>query len=321
MGRGNKLNMASKKILVSGSLVFDTSFTLSSAIGEQIQIESGKVAKQNLMFSANKKQVNFGGTAGNIAYGLGLLKESCFVLSAVGKDFSSYETHLKKIGADLKIFKDEKDYTATFYAMTDTKGEQIGVFQGGAYNSNVSSLSITKQFSLKEIQGLEYAIFAAGTAKSMLKQIKELRKVNKKVKIVFDPGQMLAIDFSEEILRDCLKNSDLVILNDVECNFLHNHFGFDLEKIFSLGVVGLIETRGAEGSVFHEKLSSNELKQTTVIVKKAKKVVDPTGAGDAFRAGFISSLLKGKSVKEAMALGNKMGALCVQSAGGQNYKI
>ncbi len=222
-----KSNFKSPRILISGSLVFDTIFELNSAIGDQVAIENGKASKQNLMFTAEEKEIYFGGTAGNICYGLGLLKESSFVFSAAGKDFDEYKIHLEKNGGVFRGKKDSNGYTATYFGMTDTKKEQLGIFQPGAYGKNINSLSLLGNFSRQELEGIVCAVFAVGTAKSITKQIVEFRKINKTAFTIFDPGQMLAVDFTKELLERSLKNSDIVIFNDTEANILHNKFSFD----------------------------------------------------------------------------------------------
>ncbi len=304
-------------ILVSGSLVYDTIFDLRGKMQEQIVIENGKLGKQNLMFTGKEKKVYFGGTAGNIAYGLSKLGLSPYVFSVVGRDFDFYEEHLKNIGVDLKLKRDPVGFTSTFYAMTDDNREQIGIYQGGCADKHLNSLLLKNCLSEQEIKNIKIAIFSPGTAKSITKQMVEFRKINKTATVIFDPGQMVAIDFTPELLKIAFRNCDIGIFNDIECNTLHNKHGFDLKKIFSLGVKYVVETKGEIGSSVYE-LENGEIKEVFVKSKKVK-AVDPTGAGDAFRAGFIDSMLKGKSLKDSLISGNAMGAKCVKSFGGQTY--
>lgn len=312
--------MKQNKILVSGSLVFDTIFDLHTAISDQIVVEDGVLGKQNLMFTAKEKQVYFGGTAGNIAYGLGLLHQSPFVFSAVGKDFDEYEKYLRKNKAVLRVHKDKETFGATFYGITDTNKEQFGIFQGGAYNKNIDSLSLAKCLSKTELQSVKCAIFAPGTAKSMLKQALELRKINSSAFILFDPGQMLAIDFSSKLLTDALKVSDMLIVNDTEYNFIKKNFNLDTEKIFALGVTYILETKGENGSTLYE-LENGCVRETEIKASKVSKVVDPTGAGDAYRAGILYGILHDKDIEESMILASRLGAECVKNKGGQTYKL
>jgi adenosine kinase len=313
-------NLKAPKILVSGSIVFDTIFELTSAIGDQIVIEQNTAGKQNLMFTAGEKEVYFGGTAGNIAYGLGLLKESSFVLSVTGKDSLDYKAFIKKNGGVFKGIEDKDGYTANFIGITDTKKEQIGIFQGGTYSKNVNKLKVSKYLSQKELKSIECAIFSVGTAKSISSQIQEFRKINNDAFTIFDPGQMLMIDFTPEYIVKSLKNSDIAIFNETEFAHVKRHFGLELEDIFKLGVTYVIETKGADGSVLYE-LENDAIRETSVPTPKIKKVLDPTGAGDAYRAGIMYGIVNDLDIKESMKLASKMGAECVKHRGGQTYKI
>lgn len=307
-------------VLVSGSLVFDTIFELGSAIKDQVRVENGTAVKQNLMFTAKEKEVYFGGTAGNICYGLGLLNQNSFVLSSVGKDFASYNTWLENNKAEFRGKIDENSYTATFFGMTDTDKDQLGIFQGGAYSKHVNSLSLAKSFSDKELKRVICAIFSPGTARSIAKQISEFRKINSDAFVILDPGQMLAIDFTKELLEKSLKSADILVLNDTEFEYLKKNFGFDIERIFALGVSYIIVTLGAEGSILYEK-EDESIRETKVKSPKVKKVLDPTGAGDAYRAGIIYGIVNDLDIKESMTLASKLGAECVKHRGGQTYKI
>lgn len=308
------------QILVSGSLVFDTIFELGSAIKNQVSIENGKPGKQNLMFTAKEKEIYFGGTAGNICYGLGLLKQDSFVFSSVGKDFASYDVWLKNNRAEFRGKTDNNGYTATFFGMTDTDKDQLGIFQGGSYNKHINSLSLKENFTSKELAEIKCAIFSPGTAKSISKQIAEFKKNNQDAFTIFDPGQMLAIDFTKELLEKSLKSADILILNDTEFEYLKKNFEFDIEKIFTLGISYIIVTLGADGSILYEK-EDESIRETKIKSPKVKKVLDPTGAGDAYRAGIIYGIVNNLDIKESMVLASKLGAECVKHRGGQTYKI
>ncbi len=310
--------MKKKNILVSGSIVYDTIFSLRGKIKEQVVLEDGRLGNQSLMFTAKEKKVFFGGTAGNILYGLGSLGVSPFGVGIVGKDFNEYEKRLKVLHTKPRFKKDLEGYCSSFYAMTDQNGEQIGVFQPGACDTHLNSFSLLETLSKKEIEDMDIAIFSPGTAKSIVNQITEFRNINKKAFVIFDPGQMLSIDFTKDLVLKALRKSTMGIFNETECNILHNKFGLDLNTIFSLGVKFVIETKGKDGSVLYE-FENNTLKQTPIKGLPVKKVIDPTGAGDAYRSGLIYGIASNKSIKEAMQIGSKLGAACVKAKGGQTY--
>ncbi len=228
-----KAGLQTSSILVSGSLVYDTIFSLNGTIREQIQIENGAVGKQNLMFTGNAKEIYFGGTGGNIAFGLGLLGIKPTLVSVAGRDIAIYEEHLEKYGVILKIKKIKFGFTPTFYGLTDDNKEQIGIYQGGVSSIELPSLLLKKLLTVKEFSNIKIAIFSPGTAKSITKQILEFRKINKKALVIFDPGQMLAIDFTKELLEKAFKNSDIGIFNDTEFVILQKKFGYFRKHIFS----------------------------------------------------------------------------------------
>ncbi len=304
------------KILVSGSVVIDTLFGINGDINKSISLKDGKLGVQNLMFTGKDKKEFFGGNAGNICYGLSLLGQKPILFSIVGKDFKDrYEQHLKN-RCTPTLFTDKEGYCATFYGMTDENGQQIGIFQPNAYYKYINKISLSKVISKQNLSQIEYAIFSPGTGPSILKNIKELRKVNKKVFIILDPGQTLLATFNKKILLDCLKLSNMIIVNDHELSQIRKHFEINLENIFESGTKYVIETKAEMGSVLHESNKKTEIKAL-----KVKKLLDPTGAGDAYRAGLISTLCQGRSLIEGMKIGSKMGAKCVQNFGGQTYRI
>lgn len=314
----NNSKLQTSSILVSGSLVYDTIFSLNGTIREQIQVDCGIIGKQNFMFTGNAKEIYFGGTGGNIAFGLTHLGLSPLLVSLAGKDAFLYEEYLKQKGVGLRLKKSQDGFTPTFYGLTDGNKEQIGIYQGGVANDYLDSLSLTDVLNKTELEAIKTAIFSPGTAKSMTKQIIEFRKINKKALVIFDPGQMLAIDFTKEKLEKAFKNSNIGIFNDTEFSILQKKFGFTLEKIVSLGLSALIETKGKDGAVLYEKKDS-VVKETLIKTKQVKKVLDPTGAGDAFRAGMIGGLEKGFSLPKAMEIGAELGAECVKYRGCQTY--
>lgn len=312
--------LKASNILVSGSLVYDTIFSLNGTIREQVQIENGLPSKQNLMFTGNAKEIYFGGTGGNIATGLAKLGLKPILVAVAGKDAFLYEEYLKKQGVVLRLKKNQDGFTATFYGLTDKNKEQIGIFQGGVSNTELPSLSLKKLLTQKELLDTKIAIFSPGTAESITKQILEFRKINSKALVVFDPGQMLAIDFTEDTVEKSLRHSNIAIFNDTEFSILKNKFEFNLEKLFSLGLSFVIETKGQDGSVLYS-IQNGKIKSNHIKTQKVKKVIDPTGAGDAFRAGLLYGISSGKSMTESMKIASKLGAKCVAKQGGQTYSL
>ncbi|MFA6464007.1 MAG: PfkB family carbohydrate kinase [Candidatus Paceibacterota bacterium] len=326
------IKKSNKKALVVGSVVIDTLFDLSSNIKDHINLKDGVLDVQNLMFTAHSKKEYYGGTAANISYGLGLLKQKPILASVVGKDFAlNYKKHLKNVGVDLRVHEDKEGFSANFYGMSDLNKEQIGIFLPNVYGEYVENISLSKILSNKDFAQIGIAIFSAGTAKSITSHIVEFKKkvrlsspagsanggqAKKDALTIFDPGQILMSSFDKVMLKKCLENTDILIGNEVEISQINKHFGFSFEEIFKLGVTNIIETQGDKGSIVYTKEGSKKIPAV-----KVKKSIDPTGAGDAFRSGLIHGLLSGQKIEDAMEIGSVMGALCVQSSGGQAYKI
>lgn len=317
MRKKNQNSNVRGAVLVTGSIVLDTLFDLTSSIKEQIVLTKGKLGKQNLMFNAREKQVYFGGTAGNVAYGLRLLGEEALLASIAGKDFGEYAKHLAHSGVSNRLYIDEVGYTATFYGMTDSEMEQIGIFQGNSYYNHVNVLPLARMLKQKDWAAIKVAIFSAGTAKSISRGAKECREnTAPDALIIVDPGQMLMIDFPKADLEKAIRVADMLILNETEAHFLKTKFGISLEQLWKWGLKYYIVTAGERGSILHTKSGS-----TSVRAFKVKNVVDPTGAGDAYRAGLVSGILSGLALPKAMELGAKLGAKCVSVKGAQTYLI
>ena len=322
-----------KRPLVVGSVAFDLIFGIHGKIQDEILVDkNGKLGRQNLMFTAKRREHFWGGTGGNIAYGLGLLKKKPVLFSLAGKDFegSGFGPHLKKAGVDLRVVTNKKSWTAVFYGMSDELGQQIGVYQPNAYEK-IDMLSFSKTLTQKDFSQIGVAIFSAGTGKSIYKHIKELRdSCGKDVTVIFDPGQVISVFYNKALLEKTLALADIFIGNEVECKQLQIILGYTHDKLFRKGLRAIIETLGEKGSIIYEyptvassadRRYLQRLKTTIIKPTKAKKVVEATGAGDAYRAGMISKLLEGKTLKEACEFGSQIAARSVAFRGGQTYRV
>lgn len=323
-----------KKCLVVGSVAFDLIFGIHGKIQDEILVEKkGKLGRQNLMFTAKKKESFFGGTAANISYGLGLLGATPLLFSIAGKDFpGAFENHLKKSGVDVRVFVDERGFTASFYGMSDELTQQIGVYQPNTHEK-LHTIPLSKTISEKEFRNIGVALFSAGTGKSIYRHMKELRlRVGKSVTVIFDPGQVISVFYDKKLLEKTLALADIFIGNEVECKQLQTILGYSHEKLLQKNLRAVIETRDENGSILYESAQSNlarkndrtymlNRRKTLIKAKKAKKVVETTGAGDAYRAGLIYGLLHKKTLKESCKLGAKIAACSVAFRGAQTYRL
>ena len=307
------------KALVVGSVVYDEIFKIHGNIKNEISLENGSIKAINLMFTARNRIRHFGGTAGNIAYGLGQAGEAPLVFSCVGEDFAPhYEEHLRSNGAIPRMYNAGPSYyTATFYGISDEAGQQIGIFQPNAYGNFVNKVSLEESLDDKDFAEIKVAIFSPGTGASTLKHIQEVKeKTAGRALLILDPGQELSVSFDGGILDQVISMVDMVVVNEVEMDQLKGLHGLTHEKIHQRGPKTIIETRGEQGAVIFTP--DGEIPIPAV---EARRVVESIGAGDAFRAGLIKGLLNDWPLEEAAALGAKLGSLSVAHRGGQGYSL
>lgn len=307
---------ARSRALVVGSVAFDVVFDVQGTIREKIMFDRGGLSRQNLMFTAKEKRQRFGGTAGNIAYGLGLLGARPILLSAVGKDFyHEYRGHLEKSGVEARVHIEKNGWTAAFYGMSDESKEQIGVWQPNAHDA-LERISLAEKLGKKDLRDVSVAIFSPGTPASTSQHLGEARSLlGRKAVLIFDPGQTVTL-YTKEALEKNLRQADIFIANEIELKQAQAALGYSRGEILKIGPRAVIETRGERGSVLYEK-------NKTIAVKPVapKKVAEATGAGDAYRAGLIYGLLKGESLETACRIGSYLGAKNVEQVGGQAYRV
>ncbi len=299
----------SKKIFIAGSLAFDIIFSIPEDFKKSIPLQNGKLKKFNASYTANNKREYPGGTAGNIAYWLGKNKIKSVILSAWGRDLyqKKYGRKLENIGAELKGF--EGEYSANAYIISDPLHQQLTIWQPNCYNE-INNIKITDYIQKSDLQNFEHAIFSAGTPDSIKKHLEEFRQVNKKAKIIFDPGQVSQF-FSQKNFLKCIEIADIIIGNEIEWNYFENFLKnlkinpFQKDKI-------LITTLGENGVNIYNKKEEIHLEAL-----KVKKIAETTGAGDAFRAGLLTGLNQNLTIQEAAKIGIKLGAECVMLNSGQ----
>lgn len=305
-------------ILVVGSIVYDIIFAVHGNIKNELMVKDGEVQRVNLMFTAKEKQKYFGGTGGNIAYGIGILGGNVYLHGVVGEDFlQDYKSHLGNNNVKLRVKVVKDKFTSTFYGISDEEYQQIGIFQPNVYYDFINEIKLSETLTKQDFNKIEYAIFSPGTGNSTRNHMLELRKkLGNKVKIIFDPSQVLSILFDKETIRECLSLADIFIGNETEMAQLNSIFGYSVNNILETGVQYVVETKGADGSIVYSKDGDRKIGSV-----KPKRIVETTGAGDAFRAGLLFGLSKGKDIYESCKIGAMMGAKSVEEYGGQLYKI
>jgi len=291
-------------ILVCGSLAFDTIMTFEGRFAEQILPSQLHILNVSFLVPGLRRE--YGGCAGNIAYGLRQLGAQAVPLAMLGNDGQEYLERMKALGVDTRhVSTTAESYTAQAMIMTDRDNNQITAFHPGA-------MSMAHDNPVPSRADLAVAIISPDGREAMLTHSRQLHAAG--VPFVFDPGQGLPM-FNGEELRQFIELATWVTLNDYEAQMLCDRTGLTLDDI-AAKVKGLIVTLGAEGCDVWD--GGSKVHVPGVV---ASEVVDPTGCGDAFRAALLHGLEQAWPLQRCVELGNRMGAAKIASRGGQNYTI
>jgi adenosine kinase len=293
------------QIFVSGSLAYDRIMDFPGRFADHLLPD--KLHILNVCFMVGGLKEKFGGTAGNIAYNLALLGETPLILAAAGQDFERYEAWLKKNGLPLDGIRRVDDVlTAGAYITTDKADNQITAFNPGAMDRR----------SRYRFDGLDPQTTLAIISPGNLNDMREYSQTYKDLKTpyIFDPGQSIPA-FSGQDLAEMISGSEIFISNDYELEMIRQSTGLSNGDLLKK-TKNIITTLGEAGSVI-----VNSTGQTRVPARKVSRVVDPTGAGDAYRAGLIKGLAMGRSLPEAASMGATCAAYAVEHLGTQEHSF
>lgn len=291
----------SAPVIICGSIAFDSIMVFEGQFQEHILPE--QVHKLSVSFLVPTMRKEFGGCAGNIAYNLKLLGGQPIPVATVGQDGLDYQTRLKDLGIDTRWVKVAADsYTAQCFITTDLSDNQITAFHPGA-------MSLSAANDLRDAPG-EWAIVAPDAKDAMFAHAERLHA--RGVPFVFDLGQAMPLFDGEDLTR-MLKMARALTVNDYEASVVVQRTGRSLVEL-SQSLDAVVVTRGEQGATVTVKGV-----ETTVAPVKAARVVDPTGCGDAHRAGLLFGLTSGWNWVDSCSLGNLMGALKIAERGPQNH--
>ena len=290
--------------VICGSLAFDTIMTFEGRFAEQILPDQLHILNVSFLVPALRRE--FGGCAGNIAYGLKQLGGTPLPMATVGSDGADYVARLNTLGISTEFVKEVTDsYTAQAMIMTDRDNNQITAFHPGA----MGQAHPTKVEARDDIL---IGIISPDGRDAMLQHAEQFKAAG--IPFVFDPGQGLPM-FDGKDLAHFIELATWVTVNDYEAKLLCDRTGLSCADI-SRQVEGLVVTLGAHGC---EVWVAGE--KSLVAPVAAKEVVDPTGCGDAFRGALLFGLEKGWSLVRCAELGNRVGAHKIAFRGGQNYTL
>ena len=290
-------------IIVSGSLAYDRIMDFPGEFSDHILPE--KIHILNVSFTVNGMIEKLGGTAGNIAYALSLLGETPIILATVGHDYHRYFEWLAKnhIASDsIKII--EEELTASAYITTDRADNQITGFNPGAMK-HPSSFNFDRVNPKESI-----AIIAPGNLTDMMNYSRTCK--SRGINYIFDPGQSLPM-WNRQDLIQCIEGSKILVSNDYELGLIISTTGLDKKKLLEKTKI-IVTTLGEIGS--QVLIPDCEIDIPAV---KPKSIVDPTGAGDAYRAGLIKGLAQGKSIKQCAIMASVCASFAIECYGTQGY--
>ncbi|MGD0884511.1 MAG: carbohydrate kinase family protein [Thermodesulfovibrionales bacterium] len=290
-------------IYIAGSLAYDRIMDFPGKFSDHILPD--KIHILNVCFTVNGMVEKFGGTAGNIAYSLSLLDEKPYVLATIGKDYQRYFDWLKKnnIALDgIKIIHEE--FTAGAYITTDKSDNQITGFNPGAmkYPSEYGFPDAASHNSI--------GLIAPGNLRDMVEYARICR--SKGIPYICDPGQSLT-SWRAETLTEWISGSTILISNDYELEMIMKMVSMDKKGLLRLAKT-VITTFGENGSLISTSQSDRRIPAV-----KTLAVVDPTGAGDAYRAGLLKGLVMGKSIETSAQMGSLAAAYAVEKYGTQEH--
>lgn len=293
-------------IYITGSMAYDRIMNFPGKFTDSILPD--QIHNLNVSFFIDNLDEKLGGNAGNIAYTLSLLGESSIIVATAGRDFERYAEVLRQRGLSLEgITVLEEQLTASAYIMTDQANNQITGFHAAAMMT-----PSTYDFpSLMPEQDI--ALIGPSNPDDMNAHPALYRE--KGVRYIYDPAQQLPMLTAEQLLA-AIEGAYLLIGNDYEIQLISNNTGRSREELSAMTARGLIITLGENGSLVLDKESGEEQAVPAVPVSK---VTDPTGAGDAYRAGLIKGLVLGQTLFAAACLGSTCAAFCIEQAGTQGH--
>ena len=290
------------KSLICGSLAFDNIMSFTGRFSDAILAD--QVHKINVSFLVPSMRREFGGCAGNIAYNLKLLGGDPLIMATIGQDGAPYRDHLTQLDIAQQAIRTVDDsFTGQAFITTDADGNQITAFHPGA-------MSFSHLNKVAEVGKVAIGIVAPDGRDGMLQHAKDCAELD--IPFIFDPGQGLPM-FNGDELKAFIDQSTYVAVNDYEAELLTSRTGLTLAEI-AARVTALIVTRGENGA---EIFTGGEMLAIPSV--KVDKVIDPTGCGDAFRAGILYGLTHGLDWATTGRLASLMGAIKIASQGPQNH--
>ena len=288
--------------VVTGSIAFDYLMSFPGKFTEHFLPEH--MSRVSLSFLVDSMDKRRGGCAPNIAYTLALLGERPRLMGTAGQDFDDYRRWLEAAGVDTSLVKQVPDkFTASFFCSTDTESNQIASFYTGA-------MANAGELSFRTVSGATMVIISPNDPGAMVQYAEECRTLS--IPYIFDPSQQVA-RLGADDLRDGLSGAYIVICNDYEFEIIRQETGMN-EADLLRHTEAVVVTRGEKGASIITGSGTTEIPAVP-----PRRIVDPTGVGDAFRAGFMKGLAMGANFDVCGRLGSVAATYVLEHLGGQSH--
>ena len=297
------------RIAVTGSIATDHLMTFPGRFTEQLV--AGKIESVSLSFLVDTLEIRRGGVAANIAFGMACLGLRPILVGAVGADFGDYRSWLERMGVDtVSVHVSEMHHTARFLCTTDADQNQIASFYPGAMSDarNIELGPVAERTG-----GLDLVVVSPNDPEAMLRHTGECRQ--RGIPFAADPSQQLARMDGAEI-RQLVQGAFFLFMNEYEMALTEQKTGWCEEEVLARVQVR-VTTMGPKGA----RIDRAGEPSLSIPAVQVEHPADPTGGGDAFRAGFLSALAWGLSLERSAQLGNLVAVRALETVGPQEYEL
>ena len=297
------------RIAITGSVATDHLMTFPGLFNDSLMAD--QLHNVSLSFLVDDLQIRRGGVAANISFGMGVLGENPILVAAVGSDFAEYQSWLEKHGVECShVHISQTAHTARFMCTTDQEQNQIASFYPGAMSESVE-LDLAK--ISEKVGGIELVLIGADDPNAMSKHTVACKKLG--IPFVADPSQQLPRLDSQQTI-DVVDGAEYLFNNEYEATLIEQRTGWSTDEV--LDHVGVrVTTMGSKGA----RITSRDGLDISVPVAQEKSIKDPTGVGDAFRAGFLTGLGWGLSPQRCAEVGSLLATYVIETIGTQEYLL
>jgi adenosine kinase len=297
------------RIAITGSIATDHLMRFPGKFADSFV--DGKMDKISLSFLVEELEIRRGGVAPNIAFGMGVIGLKPILVGAVGSDFADYRSWLERHGVDTSgVHVSDSRHTARFICTTDSEANQLASFYPGAMSE---ARQIELQPVADRVGSLDFVLIGANDPEAMMRHTDECRF--RKIPFIADPSQQLARMEGPDI-RTLIDGATYLFTNEYEAALIEQKTGWTAEEI-SQRVKHRVTTLGPGGS----RIETAGEEPIFVPVPREEAVVDPTGVGDAYRAGFLAGIAWGLSHERCAQIGSLLATYVIETVGTQEYEV